>query len=129
MWKSTPEVFAKYGYDAAGNNPWNLSPVYFEGPGKNQTLYTIPQYGEMIKTYKHGGFDRTQYRKCQTYAGKIAGELILPFILRKHLRNEKFKDAMNISVRKVYRHYFWTSSFHWAIFRSIISATRNRLSP
>lgn len=39
MWKSTPEVFAKYGYDASGNNPWNLSPVYFEGPGKNQTLH------------------------------------------------------------------------------------------
>ncbi len=39
MWKSTPEVFAKYGYDAAGNNPWNLMPVYFEYPGKNLSLY------------------------------------------------------------------------------------------
>jgi hypothetical protein len=39
MWKSTPEVFAKYGYDAAGNNPWLLIPVYFEYPGKNLSLY------------------------------------------------------------------------------------------
>lgn len=39
MWKSTPEVFAKYGYDAAGNNPWLLMPVYFEYPGKNMSLY------------------------------------------------------------------------------------------
>jgi len=39
MWKSTPEVFAKYGYDAAGNNPWLLIPVYFEYPGKNMSLY------------------------------------------------------------------------------------------
>lgn len=39
MWMSTPEVFAKYGYDAAGNNPWNLMPIYFEYPGKNMSLY------------------------------------------------------------------------------------------
>jgi putative aldouronate transport system substrate-binding protein len=39
MWKSTPETFAKYGYDAAGNNPWLLMPVYFEYPGKNLSLY------------------------------------------------------------------------------------------
>lgn len=39
MWQSDPETFAKYGYDAAGNNPWCLSSVYFEYPGKNHTLY------------------------------------------------------------------------------------------
>lgn len=39
MWESDPETFAKYGYDAAGNNPWLLTPVYFEAPGKNHTLH------------------------------------------------------------------------------------------
>lgn len=39
MWQSDAETFAKYGYDAAGNNPWNLINAYFEYPGKNHTLY------------------------------------------------------------------------------------------
>lgn len=39
LWESDAETFAVYGYDAAGNNPWNLSSVYFEFPGKNHTLY------------------------------------------------------------------------------------------
>lgn len=39
MWQSDAETFAQYGYDAAGNNPWNLITVYFEFPGKNHTLY------------------------------------------------------------------------------------------
>jgi putative aldouronate transport system substrate-binding protein len=39
LWQSSAEDFAIYGYDAAGNNPWCLTNVYFEFPGKNHTLY------------------------------------------------------------------------------------------
>jgi putative aldouronate transport system substrate-binding protein len=39
LWNSTPEVFSKFGYDASWNNAFTMSPLYFEGPGKNLTLY------------------------------------------------------------------------------------------
>jgi putative aldouronate transport system substrate-binding protein len=39
LWKSTPEGFAKYGYDATGNQPWQMMTVYFEYPGKNYTVF------------------------------------------------------------------------------------------
>lgn len=39
MWDSDAETFFRYGYDAAGNNPWLYCNVYFEFPGKNYTLY------------------------------------------------------------------------------------------
>lgn len=39
MWQSDADTFFKYGYDAAGNNPWLYCNAYFEFPGKNYTLY------------------------------------------------------------------------------------------
>ena len=39
MWQSDADTFFKYGYDAAGNNPWLYCNAYFEYPGKNYSLY------------------------------------------------------------------------------------------
>lgn len=84
---------------------------------------------EMINTYRNGGLNKTQYKKCKKDTAKIAGNYFFPILVRKYILRKEIKDGKSIEILKVLKLYVFTFSFYKGILLSILKGIYKKIKP